>query len=224
MSLDTSWSLIDGAAGGNRGAREVFSRRYLPVVRAYLAARWRGSARHLEDAVQEVFLRCFRVGGALARADRTREGGFQAYLYGVTRKVALEFEARDARSAAHAASSAGELDELPGDGEHLSQIFDRAFARTLMREAGELMRARADADGEEALRRVELLRLRFEGGHKIGAIAERWGADPARLHHEYARAREEFHRALLGAAAVHLPGRTPAEVEAHCARLLEMLS
>lgn len=58
----TCWTVIRGAAAGNSGDREELARRYVGVVRAYLAARWRGSAilGELGDAVQEVFVECFR--------------------------------------------------------------------------------------------------------------------------------------------------------------------
>ena len=57
--------MIRGAAKGRAGDREEFVRRYLPVVRSYLRARWRGSALagELEDVVQEVFVRLWRTSG-----------------------------------------------------------------------------------------------------------------------------------------------------------------
>ena len=63
----TCWTLIRAAAAGQAAEREEFSRRYLAPVRAYLAARWRASPilGELDDAVQEVFVACFREGGAL---------------------------------------------------------------------------------------------------------------------------------------------------------------
>ena len=45
------------------------------------------------------------------------------------------------------------------------------------------------------------------------------GADPDRLHREYARARREFRAALLEVMAAHHPG-TPADVERTCAQLI----
>jgi hypothetical protein len=92
-----------------------------------------------------------------------------------------------------------------------------------MAEAARLQRRRAAEGGDEALRRVELLRLRFEEGLPIRAIAERWGADAARLHHAYALARQEFRAALLEVVAFHQPG-SPAEVEQEAASLLKALS
>src|SRR5262249_31161533 len=59
----TCWTLIRDAAGGDPAARERFARAYLPVVRAYLAARWRTAPHCAEDAAQDVFVECFRAGG-----------------------------------------------------------------------------------------------------------------------------------------------------------------
>ena len=63
----TCWTVIRAAAAGSAGDRDELARRYRAVIRAYLAARWRGSPLRpdLEDAVQEVFVECFRQGGAL---------------------------------------------------------------------------------------------------------------------------------------------------------------
>jgi RNA polymerase sigma-70 factor (ECF subfamily) len=50
--------VIRGAAAGLRHDREEFARKYQPVVRAYLGARWRQSplAAHVDDAIQDVLL------------------------------------------------------------------------------------------------------------------------------------------------------------------------
>src|SRR5262245_61258276 len=95
----TCWTEIHAAAVGGAADREPFALRYGPVVRAYLAARWRGSPclADLDDAVQEVFVECFRRGGALERVEPDRAGGFRPFLFGVVRNVALRLEARRAR-------------------------------------------------------------------------------------------------------------------------------
>ena len=92
-----------------------------------------------------------------------------------------------------------------------------------MTEAARLQRQQADKRGPEAVRRVELLRLRFEEGLPIRTIARRWGVPAAELHHAYARARQEFREALLKIVAFHHPG-SPAEVEQEAASLLNALS
>ena len=77
--------------------------------------------------------------------------------------------------------------------------------------------------GAEAVRRVELLRLRFEEDLPIRTIAERWGVAAAVLHHAYALARKEFKAALLEVVAFHHPG-SPADLEQEAASLLKALS
>ncbi len=219
----TCWTVIEAAAAGAAAERQEFARRYGPVVRAYLAARWRDSARRqeLEDAVQEVFVECFKEGGVLARAERAR-GAFRPFLYGVVRNVALRLERARARARERQAPDGVDLDGLAGPEEHQSRAFDRAWAKAVLREAGRLQEARAGAAGDGARKRVELLRLRFHEGLAIRDVARRWGADAAALHHEYARARQEFKAALLEVVAFHHPG-TPAEVERACAELLAHL-
>jgi RNA polymerase sigma-70 factor (ECF subfamily) len=214
----TCWTVIRAAAAGSPADREELAHRYLAVVRAYLAARWRGSALRadLDDAAQEVFVECFRAGGALEAAGAGRVPNFRAFLYGVVRNVARRFEGRPARAA-------GPLPEIVADEEGLSRSFERSWARAVMAEAARLQRRRAEERGPEAVRRVELLRLRFEEGLPVRAIAERWGAPAAGLHHAYALARREFRAALLEVVAFHLPG-SPADVEQEAAGLLNALS
>jgi RNA polymerase sigma-70 factor (ECF subfamily) len=100
-SESTCWTVIRAAAAGSTADRDELARRYLGVVRAYLSARWRGShLRHdLDDAVQEVFVECFRQGGVLEAAGAGRVPGFRAFLYGVVRNIARRFETRPRRSA-----------------------------------------------------------------------------------------------------------------------------
>jgi RNA polymerase sigma-70 factor (ECF subfamily) len=214
----TCWTVIRAAAAGSPADREELAHRYLGVVRAYLAARWRGSPLRtdLDDAVQEVFVECFRQGGALEAAGAGRVTSFRAFLYGVVRNVARRFESRPVRAAAP-------LPESPANEESLSRLFERTWAQAIMTEAAELQRRRASERGPEAVRRVELLRLRFEEGLPIRAIAERWGIPAAELHHAYAKARQEFKAALLEVVAFHCPD-SPAEVEQEAASLLKALS
>jgi RNA polymerase sigma-70 factor (ECF subfamily) len=217
-SESTCWTVIRAAAAGSLADREQVARRYLSVVRAYLAARWRGSALlgELGDAVQETFVECFRRGGALEAAGAGRVPSFRAFLYGVVRNVARRFETRPARP--------GPLpDETDTNEESQSCLFDRAWAQAIMAEAARLQRERAAERGPEAIQRVELLRLRFEEDLPIRTIAERWGVDPAAVHHAYALARKEFKAALLEVVAFHQPG-SPVEVEQEAASLLKVLS
>jgi RNA polymerase sigma factor (sigma-70 family) len=218
----TCWTVIQAAAAGSAGDREDFARCYGPVIRAYLAARWCSSPclEDLDDAVQEVFVECFKQGGVLARAERGR--GFRPFLIGVVRNVARRFETERGRQRERQAPGDMDLEEVAEDETTPTRAFDRAWARALLREAARRMEQHAAAD-EPAQKRVELLRLRFHEGLPIREIACRWQADAAGLHHEYARAREEFKAALAEVVAFHRPG-TPAEIEQECANLLALLA
>jgi RNA polymerase sigma-70 factor (ECF subfamily) len=214
----TCWTVIRAAAAGSPADRDDLGRRYLGVVRAYLSARWRGSPLrpNLDDAVQEVFVECFREGGALEAAGAGRVPSFRAFLYGVVRNVARRFESRPVRITAP-------LEDPAANEESLSKLFERTWAQAIMAEAAGLQRRRAGERGGEAVRRVELLRLRFEENMPIRTIAERWGVPAAGLHHAYAQARQEFKAALLEVVAFHHPG-SPAEVEQEASGLLKSLS
>ncbi len=221
----TCWVAIQGAAAGDPAERERFARRYAPVARSYLEARWRSAGRthDIDDAVQEVFLECFREGGALAKADPTRPGGFRGFLYGITRNVAARIEERRVRKREVAVDSSfadrHEGDE-PGD---LAAVFDKPWAISIMGQAWDLQERQAEGKDERARRRVTLLRLRFEDGLPIRDIAERFGEDAAKMHQEYALARKEFHRALREVVAFHLPG-AERDIDLECQRLLESLA
>ena len=86
--------MIRAAAKGDGPARSIFSRSYIPVVRAYFEARWRGTplADEVDDAVQETFAECFRKNGPLTRAEAER-GDFRGYLHGIVRNLDAWYEA-----------------------------------------------------------------------------------------------------------------------------------
>lgn len=221
----TRWSLIRDAARGEAAARATFARAYEPVVRAYLGARWRGTpfVDEIDDAVQEVFVDCFKDDGALERADPARGPSFRAFLSGVARNVALRAERAGARRRARPGAQAFDGDRMPADEEALSTVFDRAWAQAVVRQAGTLQVERARTKGDGALRRVELLRLRFEEGLPIRSIAARWGAQPTEVHRAYARARREFEAALREIVAGVHPG-SKEEIRAECLRVLATLA
>ncbi len=217
--------MIRGAAEGGDRERADFARKYEPAARAYLAARWRSSKRlsELDDAVQEVFLECFKSGGALDRVAIDRAGGFRAFFYGVVRNVALRAETRQARAAAREMATSSQMADVASDETHLSQVFDRAWAQSIMREAAERQSARALEAGAEAERRVELLRLRFHDSLPIRDIAERWSADPVHIHREYAKARREFRDCLEAVMRFYYPDDSTA-AERECENLLSLLA
>lgn len=222
----TCWTMIHAAAGGDDRERAAFARRYEPAVRAYLVARWMrmADAYELEDAIQEVFVECFRQDGILSKADPTRSGGFRAFFYGLVRNVALRFETKRAKRLARSGAEGDSvLQQVPSDDDQLSRVFDRAWAQSIMRQAADAQRDRAAGLDEEAKRRVELLHLRFHENLPIRDIATRWNADATHLHREYAKARKEFRDCLLDVMRYHFP-ESPAEAERESAKLLEILA
>lgn len=221
----TCWTLIRGAAAGTAEDREEFVRRYASVVKAYLRARWLGSAhfQDLDDAVQEVFVDCLKDSGALERVDRGRRGGFRGFLYGVTRNVGLRIETAKTRHKEHQPSTGHDLDAMERRERSLSRSFDRAWAQSVMREALAELQRKVAALGERAEKRFALLRLRFQDELPIHEIASRWQVEPALLYREFARAKAEFRDALVAVVATQNPDAGQEEVASECAQLLDLL-
>ena len=224
-SETTCWTIIDAAAAGNEADREVFARRYTPVIHAYLAARWRGtrSIQHLEDAIQDVFVECFSSGGPLQRAERGRPGGFHAFLYAIVRNIALRTERQHARHAASQRANGIDFADLQADETRLSRVFDRAWATRILEEAAQRQAENATRKGAAAQQRVELLRLRFQEGLPIRDIANKWQIDVKRVHREYAKARNEFSDALRSVVAFHYDTYSRAEIDRECQGLLSII-
>lgn len=225
MSDLTSWDLIHAAAQGEAVAREEFSRRYVPVVRASLKALSspRPGQGDLDDAVSEVLLECFKLGGVLERARPGRGTGFRALLYAVCRNVVLRQRSGAARRLERGADTVVLGGLRAEDEETLGRAFDRAWANEVLREAGEHQLRAAQGQGPEAVRRVELLRLRFHEGLEVRQISARLGLAPDFVHHEYAQARKEFKRSLHAVIAGHNPGE-PEQAAGELRELLELYS
>src|SRR5687767_9822570 len=140
----TCWTLIRDAAAGDAVARDQFAAVYLPVVRAYLVARWRTSRHSADDAAQDVFVECFRAGGLLEKAAPDRDGGFRAFLLGAVRNVARRHEGR-ARPAEPLPAG------VPDDDTGPAEAFDRAWARSLLKEAARAQERTANRTGPAAV-------------------------------------------------------------------------
>ena len=187
--------------------RDEFVGRYEPVVRDYLVARWRFArlSAEVDDAVQDVLLQCLRPDGVLDGArERCREG-FRLYLFGVARNVARAVERRPRRTQEASSNPLAEHAQMADDEETPSRVFDRSWARAVLREGAQVMERRASAEGPDAMRRVALLTLRFEREMPVRDIARLWQVDAKRVHTEYARARREFKRALHEVLEGHNP-------------------
>lgn len=219
---ETCWSVVARASGGDTRARSRFCRTYQPLMRAFLTARWRGTPflREVDDAVQEVFVECLRDDGPLSKADIDR-GDFRGYLFGVVRNIALRFE-RKAQRRRESADTQSALAAVAGREEQCSVLFDREWARTLMREAADLMRERAASGDSGATRRVELLRLRFSEDRPIRDIATEWDMETDAVHRAYAKARQEFRVCLREVVSFHAV-RKEVDLDTECRRLIGLL-
>ncbi len=222
-SGETCWTLVHGAADGADDARALFAQVYLPVIRAYLVARWRGGPmlERLDDAVQDTFLECFRGEGALGRLDGN--GRFRTYLYAVVRNVARRYEERRAIDMGRHGANLSFVEPSSG-AQRPSRVYDRAWLDTLLKRAAVRQAEWAEQQGDEARQRIELMRLRFVDGLPVRDIAERWGVAAAVVHREYRQARRDFKRALREEVAFHHPGATPEQIEEECAALLELMA
>jgi len=214
--------MISAAARGDDAARATFSRDYGGTVRRYLEQRWAGRPmeEQVEDAVQEVFVECLKPGGVLERADAER-GDFRGFLYGVTRNVARGLEKRLVERGRIRPEESGWLLQIADDEAGQATLFDRGWAQTLVEQATRMHRQRSLADGEDGVRRIELLERRFGNDEAPRDIAEDWGVAAQDVHNQYRKARIEFFRCLRDVVAAHAaPG---ANLDAECRRLLDLL-
>ena len=220
----TCWTVIREAADGRASAQEAFARTYMVAVRTYLKARWSNPVMrgYIDDATQEVFVECFRDNSPLKRVGKDTTSSFRAYLYGLVRNTARQFEKRLASPRNQPGASLSKI-EIASDDPSLSMELDRAWARMMIKQAGEKHRENAEQEGESALRRVELLTMRFQRGLPIRHIADEWNVDAAILHREYAKARDEFRAALHEVIRFNHPG-TNAEVEDEVKLVMQLLS
>ena len=151
-----------------------------------------------------------------------RPGGFRAFLHGVCRNVAGRHEEGRRRRREIALEADDQIPDALVDDSDLTRAFDRAWARMLVSEAAGLQSRRARRVGGDALRRLEVLELRFEEGLAIRDIARRQEREAAEVHYDYAQARKDFHLALREVVAFHLPG-VETGIDKECERLLELL-
>lgn len=223
-SQETCWTVLRAAAAGDHHASSLFAHNYSALIRTYYARRWagRGLGSSIDDAVQDVFVECIKPGGVLHRADPGR-GDFRGLLYGVTCNVARRYEEREAQRLGRCAGESVHLDDQPDRALTLSRMFDRVWARSLVRQALLRHATKARAGGGGDRRRYKVLRLRHHRGLPIREVAAVLGeADVELVHGEYRRARREFGRTLGEVVAATTGARGPA-VAAQCRDLIALL-
>ncbi|MHC4590108.1 MAG: sigma-70 family RNA polymerase sigma factor, partial [Planctomycetota bacterium] len=96
-------------------------------------------------------------------------GGFRAFFYGVIRNVARRAESRHGRRRDRQPPTAFFGETAEASEQRLSRVFDRDWARAMMREAADLQREAAQAAGPDAQRRVELLLSEVVAFHHPGS-------------------------------------------------------
>ena len=221
---ETCWTMLRAASAGDASAKSVFARSYAAPIRAYLGHRWRDTpyTDTIDDAVQDVFVECMKPGGVLDHANQDL-GDFRALLYGVVRNIARRFEKRAARPSHHQPAESVHLDDLPAQQEALSRVFDRAWARSLLREAV-LSHAQAARRGDkETRKRYRIVRLRHQQRMPIREIAAQLNEpDSEVIHNDYRRGRREFRTFLRTVVARHT-GAGPESLDAECRRVTELL-
>lgn len=151
-----------------------------------------------------------------------QRGDVRGLLFGVVRNVAARFEERALKRTRRNGATGSILDTIRAAEPSMSFLFDREWARALLRLAGDRMKADAQEKGPGARLRVELLRLRFGDGLPIRDIATQWDVDPESVHRAYAHGRAEFRRYLREVVAEHVV-RAEDDLEREVARVFELL-
>jgi RNA polymerase sigma factor (sigma-70 family) len=221
----TAWAVIEAAASGDAAARNAFLESYEPGIRSLLRMRWLNSAHreHIDDAVQDVLLECFKHGGILEKAEQRETNNFRVFLKTVVRHVAGRYEQRQQRTRKRHRSRALEEAEHAAQQTAASRILDREWAREVLRAAA-AEQARWAKDVSAAARlRVDILRLRFEDGKPVRDIAAELELEPAYVHHQFAKAKHDFHRALLRVLRSRRPGVEDEQLEDECRQLISLL-
>lgn len=210
------------AGAGESAARERFARTYHGLIRAYLAARWRlpPTSDAIDDASQEVFVQCFKQGGALLGVDPRGPARFRSYLFAIVKHVADRIERSNGVRRTPQEGAPHELDDLSAHDATLSRVFDRAWVGTVTRSAWLLMTSRLQSGDRDRLR---VLDLRFKEGLAPAAIAARLDIDVNLVYQQLRNAKRDFRSALVEVVGSYHPGATKAEIEARCVDLIDLL-
>lgn len=155
----TRWTMVysaGGGAGDAATAHQALSQllmRYSPALRAHLRFCRGLNPQDAEDLLQEFIAGHVLEQNLLARADRER-GRFRTFLL-VALDHHLSKQIRYRSAAKRSPGSAGhvqiEQQQIPDAGPRPSDVFDVAWAREVIREALERMRAECEASSRPDL-------------------------------------------------------------------------
>ncbi len=220
--VETSWTLIRGAAKGDKGSQKRFYARYETVIRSTLTAMWHGlkPMPDIDDAAQEVLTECLKKEGVLSKADPER-GSFRGYLYKTTVNVAMRFgDRRKRKLQQHQNQPPDEnyFDTLAKEEPSAASEFHCKWKQMIVRNALELLIKEAEQD-PEILQRMQLLQLLHVEEKKWEEIVDlhpEWvngsGKPKAQLKAMHRRAQKEFMEAIRKVIGIHSPG-TPADIQ-----------
>jgi RNA polymerase sigma-70 factor (ECF subfamily) len=202
----------------------LFAQTYGPAIRAFLGSRWCGRRPpvEVEDAVQEVYLECLREDGVLERAGATPPKQFRTFLLGVVRNVARRLEAHHGLRVADPLPTDYQRHGGVDDASDPTRVFDRTWARNIVRQAQQNLLARLQRGSEAAQARAHLLYQRYMMDLTVAEIAARTGESTRRIHHRLEETRAEFAKELGQLVAADMSGSAD-EVRLECQRLLGML-
>ena len=194
QSVHTCWTQVRGRCERRRSSSlSVLAAPTCHWCGRSCRRRWRKTPLQAEvdDAVQDTFVECMRQDGPLERAEEDR-GDFRGYLFGVVASRGLS-TSKNARAAGRTTMQTRTSPRSKAATRTVSAVFDRQWAHTLMREAGDLMRVRAAASSPrceaasrtycacDSPRSCRSVRSQFNGS-----------MEPDAVHRAYAKAREEF--------------------------------
>jgi len=214
----TCWTVVRGAAAGHQDDRDRFARQYAPLIRRYLASRWRLAPDHdrVVEASHEAVIQLFKPGGALTNIEHGRDNGFRAFLYGVVRNVALMIERSARRNDRVQTWSDIDPATIEDSEASLSRVFARAWFDMIATEARNLMAARP---GERCKAAYRCLELRYLDGIPPRDIAKRIGLHVKDVYELLRTGRNEYRAALLEVMATYYPDATESELEQRCREL-----
>jgi DNA-directed RNA polymerase specialized sigma24 family protein len=213
--------MIADARCGNREARERFAKLYEPLVKGYLAKRWRLPISHgrVLDASQEVFYQCYKADGILSNSRATYRQRFHTYLRGAVRRVAANMDRQRIVNRDRIKGLPQNLDDAEQQTEaSLSRVFDIAWTRIVISEAGLIAQEQADGNSSRTLG-LRALRLRHADGYGCREIASHLGVDQEGVYEILRVAKKDFRIAMLTVMSTYYPNMTETELQSECSKL-----